>query len=437
MACIASERRLPTALGLCLGPLLLVSPARGDGGFFKEKMIAQREPVSAPGQKAVIIRDGDTHEILLLQTTYRGPSAGFAWVVPVPGLPERGDVFEANPEAFTMLDQQTRPEVRVRIEDPLGPRGFGPFSVRSKFTTVNAGLEDAESGSRPGVTVHDRMDVGDYDVSILSATGPGVLVDWLNRNGYSFPREAESIADDYVERGWKFVALRIRMQVQRQQTVLTDVSPLGIRFPAEELVYPLTISRVSAPEITTLSLIVVDDGGVDCTDLPTVTFPAETKTRKGVTYESMARELLSKHASEALLCEGRPRLDTWAGSPLARLELAKGVSAAAPESSRDFRRLTDEERRAAIQDFLEKHPDSKLRSLRDRVATRFWAELPRDAMVDLTFVRSSSPTFSLTVRKTAVLPTPRWLYFVGTSAARAAWTLVALALVLRLFWPRP
>lgn len=46
----------------------------------------------------------------------------------------------------------------------------------------------------PGVELLERKRVGIYDVSILSATDPSALIQWLNENGYNFPEEAEKQA---------------------------------------------------------------------------------------------------------------------------------------------------------------------------------------------------------------------------------------------------
>jgi hypothetical protein len=407
--------------------VLLVSGAECaycDGGFFGKGLFREQEPVSSPGQKAVLIRDGGTHEILLVQTTYRGLAADFAWVIPVPGRPLRTDVFPANPQVFDALDQQTRPETRVMIEDPFATaeRGFTKSQRQAAEAPTGAGAMGGAPG--PEVVVHDRMEVGDYSVTILSATGPGVLVDWLNRNGYGFPKTAEAIADDYVERDWTFVAFRIRPQVQRRQTTLSDVAPVGIRFPTEQLVYPLAFSRVSAPETTTILLLIVDDSGVECAELPTVTFPAATKPARGVTYHSLARELLAKHQGEAVLCEARFALPTWSPVPLNDLALAREEA------------LGESQRVATRPGAPAPPPDLKKRALTGRVATRLWAELPRAAMEDLTFRPTSHLRFSLRVDKTATLPTPRWLYLFGPGLARLGWTAALLGLVVALVWPR-
>lgn len=75
------------------------------------------------------------------------------------------------------------------------------------------------------VVVHDRLKVGPYQATVLSATGPGVLTNWLRNHHYRFPEEGQEVVDGYVERRWFFVALRISPQERRQADLMSDLPP--------------------------------------------------------------------------------------------------------------------------------------------------------------------------------------------------------------------
>ncbi len=248
-----------TVWALTFLSFLSCTTAFADGGFFTRRPLPGRvlgtAQVSSASQKAVIIREGDG-EVLLLQTTYAGPAAEFAWVIPVPGRPTARDVFPASPEFINAIFVATQPAIETHITDPLSRYGHG------EAMGLRPGGPPGPGGAglallAPRVTVWERIEVGDYDVAVLSATGAAVLIDWLNENGFAFPLEAEQITASYVERQWYFVALRIRPGLQQEQPVLQDVKPIGIRFPAKQLTYPLEISAVSAPENTSLLLAVL------------------------------------------------------------------------------------------------------------------------------------------------------------------------------------
>ncbi|MGD9498117.1 MAG: DUF2330 domain-containing protein, partial [Armatimonadota bacterium] len=222
--------------------LLPLRPAAPDGMFMPPAEEYSRVygdlGAASTEQKGIIIEAAEGREVLLLQTTYQGPAGEFAWVIPVPGEPGEDDVFVANAEFIEHLLETTAPRVETHIETP-----------EARHTATEGVAMDA-MGPAPGgmamvpqtVTVHRRMDVGDYDVSVLSATGPEVLIEWLNANGYATPVQHADVIDHYVRLRWYFVALRVRPAVAEQRPVLDDVKPIGIEFATDTLVYPLYIS---------------------------------------------------------------------------------------------------------------------------------------------------------------------------------------------------
>lgn len=387
----SAMRRLLLFLGCLSG-----STGFCDGGFFGKGGV-RREAVSSPAQKAVILRERQAWEALLLQTTYRGPSADFAWVIPVPGLPSRDGVFLADPMVFDVLDEITRPRTEIVLRDPL--RGNEILIPGKEGLLGGMGVGGPGGAGGPGmpprVIVHERMEVGDYDVSILSATGRGVLVDWLNRNGYAYPRVAEKLADDYVSRGWHFVALRIASRTQEKTMVLKEVAPVGLWFPSEKLVFPLTLSKVSAPPRTTLLLFVLDAWGSRCAELPAATFPQATKGKRGSTYADLVRGLAAKQPGQQMVCEAVVRMGPW----------PKEIIVTADKDGK------------------------KPLPLGNYTASRFRAETKRESMKDLTFTPVAGRGFTLKVTARADVPTPALAYWFGTANARKGWLLVCFGLL--------
>ena len=54
-----------------------------------------------------------------------------------------------------------------------------------------------------GVTVEANYDVGEYDVSILSAKESDGLVNWLTDNGYRIPAGAEAVLGSYIKQNMR------------------------------------------------------------------------------------------------------------------------------------------------------------------------------------------------------------------------------------------
>ncbi len=405
--------------------VLLLSPtvAFADGGFFKQAplpgRVAGAGEVSSASQKAIVIREGDS-EVLLLQTTYGGPAAEFAWVIPVPGRPTATDVFPASTEFVDAIFLATQPTIQTHIVDPLRRYGRG----------MKAGLQApaAPPGGLPGaperVTVWERMEVGDYDAAVLSATSAAILVEWLNENGFVFPPEAEEIAAGYVQKQWYFVALRIRPGLQQEQPVLQDVEPIGIRFPAERLTYPLGISAVSAPEKTSLLLAVLADAPVTCNELIVMEPEVKTERPPGSCYTSVVKELLDRGNGEALFCEYRGAVDTnrygqmihralrsvrstdedaWKMGQLDLTEMSYDASEIDPAAPRDWSQLQ---------------------------ATRFFGLLPKVALLDLTFSPARQDAIVVHVTRRATLPVPRWAQISGSPLFVVTLHVILFALLL-------
>ena len=347
-------------------PLLLLGLLPGmslaDGGFVGNPGLARAaglSGVASTQQKAIMIELPEGREVLLLQTTYHGPAEDFAWIIPVPGRPERDDVFEASPRYMDWIFAATRPRVATTINGQ-------PLSLAGS----HGGLGGGGLGAEP-VIVHERMTVGIYDVTILSATRLNVLADWLSERHYELPEGSDPILDAYVLKRWYFVALKIEPKATGGPRVLSDVQPIGIRFDTEELVYPLTISRISSRENTALLLIALTEADVECDQLPEIELPLARPLPPVTCYATVRRELVAA---------GPPGLIREYCGPYA-----------APRSESEY------EKQAEARP-LGTRPDRETWMQ----ATRWWTLLDRDAMTDLTFSpREGRPARALLIDRAA------------------------------------
>jgi len=200
--------------------LAAATPALADGGFF---VMQEYYDVYQPSQRALILYENN-REVLILSVRYEGDADEFAWVIPVPNQP---DIGVSDPGLFWELYDLTK------IETPPGGFHFAP------------GVEG------PGVEVIETEVVGPYEVTTLSAEDPTALVDWLNSNGYFFPEEGEEIVNDYIDKGWYFVATRINTGEPAIGLAEGAIAPLILSFESDEIVYPLRITSLSStwPEV--------------------------------------------------------------------------------------------------------------------------------------------------------------------------------------------
>ena len=207
--------------------LATATPVLADGGFFPDSMYRDLYEVA---QKAVILygnSTGNYTEHLILSVSFEGDAEDFAWVIPVPNLPE---IAVTDAELFWELSDFTAAEVPKKS----GCEGEGA------------------PGYQDGVDVIEEQVVGPYATAILAATNATALADWLNANGYIFPEDGEAIISEYIEKEWYFVATKINAIEEGTGEALAEgaIEPIVLSFASNETVYPLRISSLSTTTAT-------------------------------------------------------------------------------------------------------------------------------------------------------------------------------------------
>lgn len=287
---------MKTLLLLTALSLSVVGNAVADGCFFLPPDVLSTHAGSSSAQKGILLREG-ADEVLLLQTTYHGPASRFAWIIPVPVQPQ---VFLA--EAAFVEQVFVRSEPRVVTD--LGTDSW----LVDKFN-MSAGMKAAGPAAPPGggpgaVQVLQRMLVGDFEAAVLAAGDGNALRQWLLANRYAVPRDPEGVLGAYARQGWVFVALRMQDEAAETKPQLADVPPVGLRFPYPpgKLIFPLSISRLSAPAQSAILLCTIGDAPYLCDTLPTRFVDATASLKRGETYGTLRRKL-SREPGPGTLCE--------------------------------------------------------------------------------------------------------------------------------------
>jgi len=222
-----NKKLIAVPLVIILFLLTTATPVLADGGFFLDSMY---QDLYESAQKAVILygnstgnSTGNYTEHLILSVSFEGDAEDFAWVIPVPNLPE---IAVTDAELFWELSDFTRTEIH------------------------SGGCEG--EGAPGDVDVIEEQVVGPYATAILSATNATALADWLNANGYIFPEEGEEIVSEYIEKEWYFVATKINAVEEGTGEALAegDIEPIVLSFASNETVYPLRISSLSTTTAT-------------------------------------------------------------------------------------------------------------------------------------------------------------------------------------------
>jgi hypothetical protein len=241
---VDAERRRPRfgrwvpGLALTLAALVLIrcgsTNARADGGMFwrTDRYIYERS------QNAFIVYDPRAgRETLILRTSFETQTKDFAWVVPVPSLPE----FE---QASASLFAQAFEYTTALHHD----RNLGCACLEEDEYATKAGA--------PGdVTIYDEQTVGIYGTSVIGAESSADLIDWLEEHGYLGDTNRFLVTEAlqyYIDKDWYFVAMRI------DSTALAgnpgawswygNTQPISLTFDTEQAVLPMRISAISTGE---------------------------------------------------------------------------------------------------------------------------------------------------------------------------------------------
>jgi len=224
--------------------LILPTIASADGGYvWKETFLGQAK---SGGQQAVILFF-DNRETLVIQTEYEGELADFSWLIPTPAPVTADEVGEADPNIYYWLDDLTAP-----IFYKLTPYNRGSY-IRYENGGCSCNGSSGGGGYRaaPGGADQDHLEVLEtiltesYEVTVLETRDAQDLTDWLDQNEYAYPIGSNAVLEDYIQRGWYFLAVRIRPS-KPGEVVKQSLTPIQISFKTDEPVLPMNISSISS-----------------------------------------------------------------------------------------------------------------------------------------------------------------------------------------------
>ena len=210
---------------LLLGTLLPVQSALACGGLF-----CQNIPVDQAAERIIFTVDPEV-VTAYVQINYTGSAPDFAWVVPVPSVPEV-DVVEI--DTFNELQTATDPVFM------LPPPPDCMFDDRQALGGVVFESAPAAEGD---VTVFASGEAGPYAFDVVGTeTGnANALIDWLNENNYRITPDMEPLVFVYVEEGMLFLA----MKLQPEQGV-QDIQPVKMTYTTGRPSIPIRLTAVAA-----------------------------------------------------------------------------------------------------------------------------------------------------------------------------------------------
>jgi hypothetical protein len=201
-------------------------------------------PVDQSGENILFVQVAG-HVEAHVQIQYTGDPQRFAWLVPVPLVPE---VSVGSQQLFTNLLNATVPTFALsRSFDTCGGGrvtspgcGFGAATSGSASSFDGVGSDGGVARSdAPPVTSHEA--VGAFDVTVLSPKTADEITSWLATNSFLQSPDAPAILQDYIDRGHVFVAVKLLPGAG-----VNEIHPLVIRYEGTEPCIPLKLTAVAA-----------------------------------------------------------------------------------------------------------------------------------------------------------------------------------------------
>jgi hypothetical protein len=223
--------------------LFACATARADGGYFPSKdEQGVYMDVYMPEQLAIVyFKDG--REDLIIQVQYqRARADDFGWIVPIPSIPEIDTESQELAGIFTELSRLTNDDL---------PSSF-PWD-RERGSGYDGG--GGGGGGYGGVTVVQQELAGIYEVTVLVASSAADLVAWLTDNNYSVHEGSEPVFQDYIDRGWCFVCMRL----ESSRDLFGSLHPLRVSFSSDLPVYPMRLTEFSSRFTELLMYVLTED----------------------------------------------------------------------------------------------------------------------------------------------------------------------------------
>jgi len=302
-------------------------PAAAFCGFYVAKADSKLFNKSS---KVVLTRDGNTTAITMA-SDYEGEPKEFAVVIPVPTFIERKQIGVVDMKTIDHLDAYTAPRlVEYHDDDPCAPK---TMYLARRDGAVPAPMTAASGEIRyKGVTVEANYDVGEYDVSILSAQESDGLVNWLTDNGYKIPQGAEGVLGSYIKQNMRFFVAKVN--VERLALIGGNyLRPLQVRYDTPKFMLPLRLGTVNANGPQDLIVYALTKNGrVEAANYRTVKLPSDmdvplfVKSDFGNFYKAMFDHAVAKEDMRAVFVEYAWDMgwcDPCAADPLSNKELVE------------------------------------------------------------------------------------------------------------------
>ncbi len=265
--------------------LALEEKAEACGCLSPPVPVAEEDYAVNQQAEQIIFEVEEGHVVAHVLIKYGGSPESFAWIVPVPNVPE---LALSSTEAFGLLDQATRPDVQVSTNNVCPESEYActyhpyPDCPSPPGTAQDAAASFADAGptpSAPPVEVIERQTIGSYDTVTFAAGDAQAAVAWLNQEGFIVNQTMAPFMQPYADAGMVFVASKLIPGAD-----VSEIRPLRIRYVGQMPMIPLQLTAVAAEPHLTVTSYVYGNGffrpqGFPLVDLDETLLSRDTENR--------------------------------------------------------------------------------------------------------------------------------------------------------------
>ncbi len=233
------RKRLIDRFGHAAAVLLLLflfdgatSPSWSCGGFFCSNL-----PMNQTSERILFIAE-DEQVSVHVQIQFAGTAEDFAWVLPVPSVPE---LSVSHNEIFRQLQFATQPTFILDW----------PEESECDFRVWPLGAEEDAVVVQRDVDVVSEDRVGPYQTAVIRSDDAQAILDWLTSNGYELGDLGAELLAPYVEDGFLFLALRLSADRE-----IGDLQPIAMTYAGTEPMIPIRLTAVATePDLGVLAWV--------------------------------------------------------------------------------------------------------------------------------------------------------------------------------------
>lgn len=224
------------------------TPVHACGGTFCEQPTG---PVSMPVNQTgetIVFRLHDGRVEAHVQIAYNGDPQTFAWLVPVPKIP---DVAPSSDRLFVNLLTSTVPTYAMDFQPSglcgvpnTGSMACGSFAAEDLAAGDDGSEWEPDPPEDPGnPEVLKRGVAGAFEYVVLQGDSVDEITNWLDYAGYQQDEDAPPILQEYIDENFLFLAIKLRSGAG-----VDEIHPIAFDYEGDEPCLPIRLTRIAAEE---------------------------------------------------------------------------------------------------------------------------------------------------------------------------------------------